>query len=203
MTRWMIGILLVTVSLWAAGCAGPAPPTTYHRINPAAKIEGGPKTGLTLAVKPFKASEPLSRSNIVYRLSQGSMQHYQYDLWESAPPEAVTGHLVDALRAGGAFKSVSKTRLDALVDLALKGRVVKFERTEAGSPWMVEVALEAELTATREKKVILTTTAEASAQAPTPDKQGLALAAGQALSRCLEKVVADVTESARVYQKVK
>jgi len=190
--------VLAAVALLLAGCTS-APAPTYYRVDfvPPALDRPAKPLDLTLAVPPFKAPEPLSRSNILYRTSPLSLKHNPNRLWLNPPVKLVHQHLVRAFRASGSFDRLTTSRLTTEADLVLKGRLTRFEQVYQPDGWYAQVALWIEVETGSEEHSLFSGEVSASRRAETETTEALAAAMAQALGECLSLIVGQVDEAAQ------
>ncbi|MBW1713387.1 MAG: membrane integrity-associated transporter subunit PqiC [Deltaproteobacteria bacterium] len=191
-------VVCLALSLMA-GCGPPPPRPTYYRIDyPVSATEpSGPAVDLYLAVPPFKAPEPLARTNIIHRSSNRTLVHYQSYYWEQPPADVAHRQLVATLRAAKVFKQITTRRLALEADLTLKGRVTRFEEVDLSEGRFALVNLAVELSRPDSGTVFWSDQVEARIAVTSEGPEALAEAMSQALKECVDEVVAEVVEAAR------
>jgi ABC-type uncharacterized transport system auxiliary subunit len=144
----MIVLTGVMTSVFLTGCMGKVKYPAYYRLNLAPPIDPPAKTNApaSIAVREFRAPAYLREGPIVYLTSPDEIGFYEYHRWAVDPRQAITGAIVEYLRASGNFKLVKIYDGRDDVDYVLSGRLEKLNEVDYEGGAQVEVALSAQVT---------------------------------------------------------
>jgi len=146
----LLKLLALTLAVAAAlsGCAGKIKYPTYYTLNlPAPPDPPAPESVRTaIAVREFQAPGYLRQGPIVYRTTPEEIGYYEYHRWAEDPRTLVTSAVIDHLRAGGQFSTVSFYDGRPDIDYIFSGKLEKLEEVDYEPGVKVEVVISAQIT---------------------------------------------------------
>lgn len=146
----LLKLLALTLAAAAAltGCAGKIKYPTYYTLNlPAPPDPPAPESIRTsIAVREFQAPGYLRQGPIVYRTTPEEIGYYEYHRWAEDPRTLVTSAVIDHLRAGGQFSTVSFYDGRPNMDYIFSGKLEKLEEVDYEAGVKVEVVISAQIT---------------------------------------------------------
>ena len=146
----LLKLLALTLATAAAltGCAGKIKYPTYYTLNlPAPPDPPAPESVRTaIAVREFQAPGYLRQGPIVYRTTPEEIGYYEYHRWAEDPRTLVTTAVIDHLRAGGQFSTVSFYDGRPDMDYVFSGKLEKLEEVDYEAGVKVEVVISAQIT---------------------------------------------------------
>jgi ABC-type uncharacterized transport system auxiliary subunit len=150
LVKKLLKLLALTLAAAAAltGCAGKIKYPTYYTLNlPAPPDPPAPESIRTsIAVREFQAPGYLRQGPIVYRTTPEEIGYYEYHRWAEDPRALVTGAVMDHLRAGGQFSTVSFYDGRPDMDYVFSGKLERLEEVDYESGVKVEVMISAQIT---------------------------------------------------------
>jgi uncharacterized lipoprotein YmbA len=180
----MMRLLLLAIAL-AMGC-GSGPQTQYYALAlPHAQPRAAQGRGV-LSVDELSVAAAYDDQRIVYRKSPYRFDYYEYHQWSSAPSQAITDYVRDALEQSGRFARVTDQR-SADTTLVLRGRIAAVEEVDlTPTEWVGRVDLELFALDPNTGKVVWSKRFREQRSLATRHPSGLA----QALSALLAQIVA-------------
>jgi uncharacterized lipoprotein YmbA len=180
----MMRLLLLAIA-FAAGC-GSGPQTQYYALAlPQARANAAQGRGV-LSVDELSVAAAYDDQRIVYRKSPYRFDYYEYHQWSSAPSQAITDYLRDALEQSGRFARVTDERSNDTT-LVLRGRIAAVEEVDlTPTEWVGRVDLELFVEDPDTGKVVWSRRFREQRPLATRHPSGLA----QALSSVLAQIVA-------------
>ena len=146
----LLKLLALTLAAAVAltGCAGKIKYPTYYTLNlPAPPDPPAPESVRTaIAVREFQAPGYLRQGPIVYRTTPEEIGYYEYHRWAEDPRTLVTSAVIDHLRAGGQFSTVSSYDGRPSMDYIFSGKLEKLEEVDYEAGVKVEVVISAQIT---------------------------------------------------------
>lgn len=187
---------LSLVALLAACAGGEPTPDRFYRLDvpPAAVRFERPLFSGVVEVAPLLAEGLVSDRAIVYLYADEpyELHQYSYQFWNTPPAVAVQEQLIRFLRSANVAERVVSTDLRLSVDLAIEGRVRRFDQVFDGK--VVRMAIELEIAIIRSKDEKLTLLKVYRAETPAQDDSlpAAAMAASAALSEIFASLLADL-----------
>ena len=130
-----------------AGCGRVRYPA-YYTLNlpPAPDPPAQQTVRSSIAVRQFQSPSYLRQGPIVYRTTPEEIGFYEYHRWAADPRVLVTSAVIDHLRAGHQFSTVSAYDGHSDIDYIFSGRLEKLEEVDYDAGVNVEVALSGQIT---------------------------------------------------------
>jgi ABC-type uncharacterized transport system auxiliary subunit len=150
-------IIIVTVLVSLAGCAGKVRYPSYYVLDVPARpsVNDRPQPILgSVAVREFSAPEFLREGPIAYRPSPEQLDFYNYHRWAEDPRRVVTAAVVREMQARGIFQSVVLFDGRGTPEGLVTGTLDHLEEVDQGSNVSIEVGLSARLTNLRTGEVL-------------------------------------------------
>jgi cholesterol transport system auxiliary component len=116
------------------------------------------------------------------------IEYFAASRWADTPARMLAPLLARALEQTGSFRAVVQPPTAAPADFRLDTEVVRLQQSFAGRPSRAELALRAQLTDLRGKRIVATRVFEDAENAASEDAGGGVVAANAALQRVLEQV---------------
>jgi ABC-type uncharacterized transport system auxiliary subunit len=199
MTRRVLFAL--TLVPLAAGCGlnlspRPVRPVRYYSIEPDLPAPQKRATpDLVLAVQPLEAASRYGE-RILRRDKGNAVEYHEHDRWVEPPAEMLSRALVRAL--AGAARTVVDGRLVRRADVALEGRVTRFDQAHTDDGWQAVCELEMVLKHDEDGRVLLATHVLAARPVASADPaafvQAMDAAAGELLAKASDAVAKALAE---------
>ncbi len=197
----MFGWMLPSAALTVTACSlGAAPRDHFYRLEASAPATlPTPALAGTLRVDRPRAEALLDERRIQYRAPGASeVGLYQYHYWADAPTLLLQASVARSLREAGVAEAVVPAELRVATDYVLGGRLRRLERVvDPGSP-RVRLELDFYLTQVADDRLLLQATYVEEQGAEGPGVDGASAAWNQALTRVLERLVADLQRTGGV-----
>jgi len=137
-------ILLISITLLAAGCSSAPVRTYFHMAVPAARAGALPEIGKTLFVEPVDVEPFYNDYRMVYRLSPYELRFYPRCFWVKKPALMFREAAADFLTGSQAFAGVSAGPPAAEAELELKMRIRILEEVDGPHNWEASLAMDIE-----------------------------------------------------------
>lgn len=194
-SRLALPVLALSLALLA--CAS-VPETRYYSLErtlPERKARAE-ALELSLGVRDFAAEGIYSRDNLLYREGAYEIKPDYYRRWSLPPHKLLAEATLDYFRALGLFREVYRLPYMGRVDMALEGRIVRFEHVTgvAGGP-VARVELEFSLSDTASRERLWR--AEVSSGVPLgveASANDIVAAMQKAVDSCLEQAAGSLSE---------
>jgi len=141
--------LMLAIVTALTGCGGKLRYPAYYTLNLPAPPDPPPapeKVRTSIAVREFQSPPYLRQGPIVYRTTPEEVGFYEYRRWAADPRTLVTSAVIDHLRAGGQFSTVSTYDGRPNNDYVFSGKLERLEEVDYESGVKVEVAMSAQIT---------------------------------------------------------
>src|SRR5687768_7146284 len=178
-------LLLVSLIAVVTAC-GSAPQTHYYALALPQPQPRPEQARGVLSVDELSVAAAYDDQRIVYRKSPYRFDYYEYHQWSSAPSQAITDYVRDALEQSGRFARVTDQR-SADTTLVLRGRIAAVEEVDlTPTNWVGRVDLELFVEDPKTGSVVWSKRFREQRPLATRHPSGLA----QALSAVLAQIVA-------------
>lgn len=185
---------------WLAGCSlNDAPRREFHVLRDTAD-QAAAKSAVhvdrVLLVAPVSAPTLYDGDRMVYSADGSSRSYFQYGFWSERAPRALGGLAEKRLARSGAFRAVASSTAGVRGSLLLNLRMeaLYMDASQPAAP--VHLAISAELVDWRSRQLLERQHFNVQVDTPTRDAAGMAAAAGMAVARLLDELVAWSTASA-------
>jgi uncharacterized lipoprotein YmbA len=188
--------LLLLALVLAAGC-GSAPQTQYYALAlPAAQPRAEQGRGV-LSVEELSVAAAYDDQRIVYRKSPYRFDYYEYHQWSSAPSQAITDYVRDALEQSGRFERVTDERSKDTT-LVLRGRIAAVEEVDVTpTEWVGRVDLELFAEDPQTGRVVWSKRFRERRPLATRHPSGLAQALSAVLARIVAQAAPEISAAAQ------
>ena len=193
--QWRAASVVPTVALVAllASCGGKIPPTFYYQLNLQEPAASNTAVGsATALIMPFKASEMLMQSRIVYRPSPEEVGYYEYHRWAEDPRTTVTKSFQGQLRRRGTFRQVVGFDARAKADYLIRGRIERLEEVDYGGGVTVRAKLTLDLLELPTRKTVWQGASETSQSVSVGDVRSVVTQMSGAVQSAIEKLASDL-----------
>jgi ABC-type uncharacterized transport system auxiliary subunit len=146
--RFTTTIWVLCILAGLAGCGGKIRYPSYYTLNIPAPVVPTKRPAAipgSVAVREFGAAQFLKAGPIAYQESPEEIGFYQYDRWGVDPRAAVTKAMVQAIEAGGLFRSVDLQDGQRSSEYLLTGTIEQLQEIDRGKEVSVSVELSARL----------------------------------------------------------
>jgi cholesterol transport system auxiliary component len=185
---------LLALPLLLGGCsvlpASRADPPTLHVLLAEPQQTAAPRRATVIEVATPRAAAGFDTAQMAYVERRYELDYFATHRWIDSPSRMLATLLVRALEQTNAFAAVVTPSSGVAADIRLDTEIVRLQQDFATRPSRAEVALRAQLTNARARRVIATRVFEEEELAPTDDAAGGVVAANTALQRILARLVA-------------
>lgn len=191
MRKFLVVLTLFCFMLLTVGC-GPVklPEQKNYKLSQTAKAaKYHQRHRGAILVTNMTAESVLDSDDIHYSFKPFELHSFVNHQWAARPAEMIEGLLLKSLQQSHAFKAVVPQSFTGEVSYRLKTRLISLNQSFAHRPSQVEVAVLAYLINDKSDKVIKSARFKATATAPSDTPYGGVLAANQAVSTLLTKLV--------------
>jgi ABC-type uncharacterized transport system auxiliary subunit len=124
----------VLAALALAGClSGPPPVVTDHTLDyPPPAFPGLAPLAVQLNVELHGATDPVDKTDMLYRQKPFSLNAYTYDRWAASPVTLLQSFLVRDLHMSGLFAGVFDYRTNLRARYLLTGSLEEFYEADSG-----------------------------------------------------------------------
>ena len=188
------GIAALALAVLTGGCTGLQPPhedaVTLHLLaaEPLATA-ARPQRDMVIAVAPPRAWPGFDTPQMAYVQRAYELDYFATNRWADTPSRMLGPLLARALEQTGSFRAVVQAPGTVPADLRLDVEIIRLQQNFARRPSREELALRAQLTDVRAKRVIASRVFEEAESAPSDDPAGGVAAANAALQRILAQIV--------------
>ena len=150
-------ILVLCTLAGLVGCGGKIRYPSYYTLNnPAPVVPKQQPAAIpgSVAVREFGAPQFLKAGPITYKESPEEIGFYEYDRWAVDPRVAVTKAMIQAIEAGGLFRSVDLQDGRVSSEYLLTGTIEQLQEIDRGREVSVSVELSARLMDSRTGETI-------------------------------------------------
>ena len=184
---------LVPLAILAAGCAALQPPpvdsVSLHVLTPPpARAPASPPRDIVIEVAPPRAWPGFDSTQMVYVQRPYELEHFAASRWVDTPPRMMGPLIVSVLEQTGAFRAVVQAPSGVPASYRLDTEIVRLLQDFSTHPSTAQVAVRAQLTDVRTKRVVATRVFEDVEGAPSENATGGVSAANTALHRVLDKI---------------
>jgi cholesterol transport system auxiliary component len=176
-----------------AGCTALQPPRVESpslfvlAAEPVRKA-ARPQRSAVVEVAAPRAWPGFDTPQMAYVRQPYEIEYFAASRWADTPARMLAPLLARALEQTGSFRAVVQPPTAAPADFRLDTEVVRLQQSFAGRPSRAELALRAQLTDLRGKRIVATRVFEDAENAASEDAGGGVVAANAALQRVLEQV---------------
>jgi ABC-type uncharacterized transport system auxiliary subunit len=193
----MLLLILVNALQSCSLGGGPAPQDHFYRLPEVvlnSQVEEQAGVYKNIVIKAVKSSGLYHERAILFIESDRplELQRYHYSFWATTPAELVHNGLYQGLQSSGIAMSVSRDISEARPDFIIDSRIIHFERFIDAQNVTVEVALEVSIRSGNLSAPAVIKRYKVSEALASMDMHASAEAFGQALSRIVEQLVADL-----------
>ena len=183
-------------ALVLAGCGSVRYPTTYvlNFPPPAPQPTASDSALGPVAIREFQCPEYLCEGRIVYRSSPEEVAFYEYHRWATNPREAITQHVVEALRAQSLFRSVALHERGSEAAYVMSGNVERLEEVDQGRDVRVVCTISAQLLDTRTRSVVWSHSASETVQVEKRDIRGVVSSLSSAARTATDRLLKSMAE---------
>lgn len=192
-------LLLALPSLFAGCSVLPAPrsdPVTLHVLLADGPHDAAPRGAGVIEVAPPRATAGFDTPQMAYVARRYELDYFATHRWVDTPPRMLAPLIVHALERTRAFAAVVTPSSGVTGDVRLDTELVRLQQDFVTRPSRAELALRAQLTDVRTRRVVATQVFEDAEPAATDDPAGGVAAANAALQRVLGRLVAFCIEGA-------
>jgi cholesterol transport system auxiliary component len=185
---------LLAWPLLVGGCsvlpASRQEPVTLHVLLPDGRQAVAPRRATVIDVATPRAAAGFDTAQMAYVERRYALGYFATHRWVDTPSRMLAPLLVDALEQTTAFAAVVTPASGIAADVRLDTEVLRLQQDFTTRPSRAEVALRAQLTHLRTRRVMATRLFEEEERAATDDPDGGVLALNAALRRILARLVA-------------
>jgi cholesterol transport system auxiliary component len=187
-------LAIMTVAVLAVGCAPLQPRidevTLYVLAAEPAHTAQLPRRDIVIEVAFPRAWPGTDTAQIAYVRKPYELDYFAASRWADTPARMLGPLLARALEQTGSFSAVIQTSTAVRADYRLDTEIVRLRQDFGAQPSRVELALRAQLSDIRGKRVVASRRFEEIENAPSEDAAGGVAAANAALGRALERIAA-------------
>lgn len=185
-----LAALLVALAL--AACSTPqalAPDNvTVHVLAARPAPAASAPRPVTIEIAFPRAGPGFDTTDMMYTRGAYELDRFAVNRWVDTPPRMLSPLLVRALDDTGSFRAVVEAPATASADYRLDTEIVRLVQNFAATPSRAEVAVRAQLTDLRTRRVVATQVFEDTEVSTTESAAGGVAAANAALARVLSRI---------------
>ena len=182
--------LLVALAL--AACSTPqalAPDdVTVHVLAARPAPAASTPRDVAIEVAVPRAGPGFDATDMMYTRGAYQLDRFAANRWVDTPPRMLSPLLVRALDDTGSFRAVVEAPASAFADYRLDTEIVRLVQNFAVSPSRVEIAVRAQVTDLRTRRVVATQVFEDAEVSTAENASGGVAAANTALARVLSQI---------------
>ncbi len=190
MKRLKSAIALLTLGLFVVGC-GPVklPEQKEYKLTQTAKVVTHSRYKGVILVSKTTASSLIDNEDMHYSFKPYEMRSYVNHQWAARPADMLEGLIIKSLQNSHVFKAVVPESFSGDVNYRLKTRLISLNQSFAHKPSQVKMVLLAYLIDDKRDRIIRSARLKEVVTAPFDTPYGGVLAANQATSKLLSKLV--------------
>jgi cholesterol transport system auxiliary component len=175
-------------------CACSTPPSlapdnvTVHVLAARPSPAASAPRPVTIEVAVPRAGPGFDTTDMMYTRGAYELDRFANNRWVDTPPRMLSPLLVRALDDSGSFRAVMQAPAAASADYRLDTEIVRLVQNFSMTPSRAEVAVRAQLTDLRTRRVVATGVFEDAEDAPAENAAGGVSAANAALARILSRI---------------
>ncbi len=186
-------VTTVLVAFALAACSAlqaPAPePVSVHVLVATPAIAASPQPrDVAIEVAVPRAWPGFDTTDMVYTRGGYELDRFAANRWVDTPPRMLAPLLVRALERTGSFRAVVQAPAAAPADYRLDTEIVRVVQDFSATPSRSEVAVRAQLTDLRTRRVVATRVFEETEVSSSDNAAGGVAAANAALARVLARI---------------
>jgi cholesterol transport system auxiliary component len=185
---------LLALPLLLGGCsvlpASREEPVTLHVLLPEGRQAAVPRRTTVLEVATPRAGAGVDTAPMAYVMRRDELDYFATHRWVDTPSRMLAPLLVNALEQTTAFAAVVTPGSGVAADVRLDTDILRLQQDFTTRPSRAEVALRAQLTNLRTRRVMATRLFEDEERAPMDDPAGGVVALNAAVQRVLARVTA-------------